>query len=123
LGHVSDAESICERRQTDEYKKWNPDPELLDRAEEQNKDDAVEDGGDVSIGDSEGSGERCISNGFASLAKDRAPEMLHGTALVEAYIEHGCCAGGSEYIGEESRGGMYCVGLHCSILPFCTYLG
>src|SRR5260370_11397942 len=123
MSHDSHFKSICERGQTDEKEKWNANPLLLDRAEKENKNDAVENSGDVSIGDAERSSERCVSDRFTSLAKDRAPEMLHRTALVEAYIEHGRCAGGGEHIRKGSRGGMYCMGLHRPILnsvPICA---
>src|SRR5260370_19277041 len=106
MSHDSHFKSICERGQTDEKEKWNANPLLLDRAEKENKNDAVENSGDVSIGDSERSSERCISDRFASLAKDRAPQMLHGTALVEAYIKHGGCAGRGNYVGQGPSGGM-----------------
>ncbi len=86
LDHVAHTKSICERGQTDENEKWNPNPQLLDRAKKKNKDDAVENRSDVSIGDSEGPGESCVSDGFTSFAKDRTPEMSHGPALVEAYV-------------------------------------
>src|SRR5260370_40619318 len=98
---------MCERGQPDKNEKWNPIPLLLDRAEKENKNDAVENSGDVSIGDSERSSERCISDRFASLAKDRAPQMLHGTALVEAYIKHGGCGRRGKYGGQDSCGGIW----------------
>src|SRR5260370_21154744 len=104
---------MCERRQTDQKEKRNPNPQLFDGPKKQNEDDAVENRGDVTMRESEGSGERSISDGFTSLVKDRAPEMLHGTALVEAHIQHRRCAGSGKYIREDSRDGMCCVSLHC----------
>src|SRR5260370_16018548 len=121
MSHDSHFKSICERGQTDEKEKWNANPLLLDRAEKENKNDAVENSGDVSIGDSERSSERCISDRFASLAKNWAPEMLYGSALIEANIEHRRCAGSGEHIRKGSRAGMY-VDLHCLVLRSSRYL-
>jgi hypothetical protein len=81
-GHVSDPEGVCERRQTDEYKERNPNPRLLDGGEKQKKDHAVENGSDVSVGDTEGSGEWCISDSLTSLAEDGAPEVLYSATLI-----------------------------------------
>src|SRR5260370_17488059 len=102
MSHDSHFKSICERGQTDEKEKWNANPLLLDRAEKENKNDAVENSGDVSIGDSERSSERCISDRFASLAKHRVPQMFHGTALVDSYIKHYGYPGPAEHVGHHS---------------------
>ena len=62
----------------------------------------VESDRNVSVWDAKGLCEGRIGNCFATLLEDWAPEVPHGSALVEPHIEHGRSAGGSKAHREEA---------------------
>jgi hypothetical protein len=78
----------------------NPNPQLLDRAKEQQDHSQVEACGNVSVRDAKRLRECRIGDCFATLIKNWAPEVPYCPGLLKPYIKHTRSAGASQAHGE-----------------------
>src|SRR6516164_1112369 len=102
--HVAHADDIRDRRQAGERQKRKPDPASRGR-KQQNSDERIKNGADISVGNAEWARERRVSDAFAAVSENGADEAPHEAALIEAHIEHGRGADGRNPEGDETVSG------------------
>src|SRR6516162_9159017 len=88
IHHVAHTDNVGEGRNARKNKKRNPDP-TSGRSHQQNRDEGVKNGANVTIWNAKGAREWRVRNIFTAILEDRAYQAVHKPALIEPHIEHG----------------------------------